>query len=104
MQGYGYNGLDLFFFSCFLCMAMIMLPRMPNHEGLINYLAGFSMGIYCLHFAIGQSYCVLGTVLHCSFGQGTLIFDLIIWTTSLMISLFMGVLSKKIWIFKYMVM
>ena len=105
-EGFGYQGMPLFCWASFICVALISLPHIKSRAlaGAVNYLAQYTLGVFCIHYAVGIVLQSLSLRTGFSFWQGSLIFDLIIWGLSLAASILMGLLSKKLRFLRYAVM
>ena len=90
-EGFMYQGLPLLCLSSLMALFAINLPqiRVKPVASVINSCAKVTMGIFCLHFFIGQLFKSLGM-------SGTsLTFDLEVYLCSLLISLLLIRLSEK---------
>lgn len=96
--GYDYQGLYTFWGTIFVCLTAIVVPLPLTNRitGVVNYVADYTMGIYCMHFAAGQYIVVIANKIGISCGYGTLIYDLLIWTICLLVSMLIGFLSSRI--------
>lgn len=104
-QGFGYGGIVTFLWSALISVDMIRLPQIKSDKLAywLNYFAQYTLGIYCIHYAVGQLLEGIGRYLGISLGQGLLVFDILIWTCSLAASMLIAALGKKLKPLRYMV-
>ena len=102
---WGYGGFYIFFFTITICSLVFCLPNLKIEKLkpvniAINWLGSLTMGIYCLHLIIGWALDVIASfhmdLFPTKFGRDTLVFDVIVFAISLVITMIIRLISGKL--------
>ncbi len=85
--GLGYGGWKNLFGALALSIAFVVIP-MRNIK-VVDFLSKYSMGLYCVHMMVGESYQIVLSYLGIGFGR-TALDCFFIWAISLIIATIMG--------------
>lgn len=85
--GLGYGGWKNLFGALALSIAFVIMP-MRNIK-VVDFLSKYSMGLYCVHMMVGESYQIVLSYLGIEFGR-TALDCFFIWAISLIIAIIIG--------------
>ncbi len=91
-EGFLYSGLDIYFRALLICFLFINLPQIKCRwlAGIINYIAQYTMGVYCLHFLVGRYMWQVLELFHIGINTTGLLYNILVYAGSFLISIAIG--------------